>query len=143
MRALNPSSENQPSGQLDLAGLSSVFIPPLPEGMVESTQSYLELLRQLATFPQVCEVIIDLEPASCEHITDTVSYAAVAAKAKALAQTGHFKLVETFAELLARDCLDDAKVIRARVRIEKPEALAPDAAAGGVEIVVGRRARAG
>jgi dihydroneopterin aldolase len=90
--------------------------------------------------PLICDIELDLEPASCEHIADTVSYAAVAAKAQALAQTGHFKLVETFAELLARDCLDDAKVIRARVRIEKPEALAPDALAGGVEIVVGRRA---
>jgi dihydroneopterin aldolase len=89
--------------------------------------------------PLIADIELDLEPASCEHIADTVSYATVAAKAQALARTGHFKLVETFAELLARDCLDDAKVIRARVRIEKPEALAPDAAAGGVEIVVGRR----
>ena len=90
--------------------------------------------------PLIADIELDLEPTSCEHIADTVSYAVVVAKAKALAETGHFKLVETFAELLARDCLDDAKVISARVRIEKPEALAPDAAAGGGEIVVGRRA---
>ena len=89
--------------------------------------------------PLIADIELDLEPASCEHITDTVSYATVAAKAMALAETGHFKLVETFAERLARGCLDDPKVIRARVRIEKPQALAPDAAAGGVEIVVGRR----
>ena len=87
----------------------------------------------------IADIELDLEPASCEHITDTVSYATVAAKAQALALTGHFKLVETFAERLARDCLEDPKVRSARVRIEKPEALAPDAAAGGVEIVVGRR----
>jgi dihydroneopterin aldolase len=89
--------------------------------------------------PLIVDIELELEPASCEHIADTVSYAAVAAKAQALAQTGHFRLVETFAERLARDCLDDPKVVSARVRIEKPEALAPDAAAGGVEIVVGRR----
>ena len=89
--------------------------------------------------PLIADIELDLAPASCEHITDTVSYAAVAAKAKALAETGHFKLVETFAERLARDCLDDPKVLRARVRVEKPEALAPDAAAGGVEVVVGRK----
>jgi dihydroneopterin aldolase len=90
--------------------------------------------------PLIADIELELEPASCEHIADTVSYAAVAAKAQALAKTGHFKLVETFAELLARDCLDDPKVLSARVRIEKPEALAPHAAAGGVEIVVGRGA---
>jgi dihydroneopterin aldolase len=88
--------------------------------------------------PLVADIELDLEPTSCEHITDTVSYAVVAAKAQALALTGHFKLVETFAERLARACLEDPKVRSARVRIEKPEALAPDAAAGGVEIVVGR-----
>jgi dihydroneopterin aldolase len=87
--------------------------------------------------PLIADIELELEPASCEHIADTVSYAAVV-KARALAETGHFKLVETFAERLARDCLDDPKVLSARVRIEKPQALAPDAAAGGVEIVVGR-----
>lgn len=88
--------------------------------------------------PLIADIELDLAPASCEHIADTVSYAAIAAKAKALARTGHFKLVETFAERLARACLDDPKVLSARVRVEKPEALAPDAAAGGVEVVVGR-----
>jgi dihydroneopterin aldolase len=90
--------------------------------------------------PLIADIELDLEPASCEHIADTVSYAAVVAKAKALAETGHFKLVETFAERLARDCLDDPKVRSARVRVEKPEALAPDAAAAGVEVLVGRGA---
>jgi dihydroneopterin aldolase len=89
--------------------------------------------------PLIADIELDLAPASCEHIGDTVSYAAVVAKAKALAESGHFKLVETFAERLARDCLDDPKVLSVRVRVEKPEALASDAAAGGVEIVVGRR----
>ena len=90
--------------------------------------------------PLVIDIELELEPASCEHIGDTVSYAAVAAKAKALAETGHFKLVETFAERLARECLEDEKVLCARVRVEKPQALAPDAAAGGVEVVVSRSA---
>src|SRR5579871_5500086 len=70
--------------------------------------------------PLVIDIELELEPASCEHISDTVNYAAIAAKAKALAASGHFKLVETFAERLARDCLDEAKVRRARVRVEKP-----------------------
>jgi dihydroneopterin aldolase len=89
--------------------------------------------------PLLADIELDLHPASCEHIADTVNYAAIASRAEALAASGHFKLIETFAERLALDCLQDPKVLRARVRIEKPEALAPDAAAGGVEVTVARR----
>ena len=38
------------------------------------------------------------------------------------------------AERLAEACLGDARVERVLIRIEQPEALAPDAAAAGVEI---------
>ena len=44
----------------------------------------------------------------------------------------------TFAHRLAEKCLEDARVSRARVRIEKPLALAPHAVGAGVEIVVAR-----
>jgi dihydroneopterin aldolase len=90
--------------------------------------------------PLVVDIELELEPRSVEHITETVSYAAIMAKAKTLAESGHFNLVETYAERLARDCLEDDKVRRVRVRVEKPQALAPDAAAGGVEVVVAREA---
>ena len=88
--------------------------------------------------PLVIDIELELEPATVEHIAETVSYAAIMAKAKTLAESGHFNLVETYAERLARDCLEDTKVRRVRVRVEKPQALAPDAAAGGVEVVVSR-----
>ena len=42
------------------------------------------------------------------------------------------------AERLARACLDDARVTRARVRVEKPLALAPHAVGAGVEITLVR-----
>jgi dihydroneopterin aldolase len=48
-------------------------------------------------------------------------------------------LVETFADRLARALMSDARVIRARVRVEKPEALAPHAKAAGVEVVLEQR----
>jgi dihydroneopterin aldolase len=47
-------------------------------------------------------------------------------------------LIETFAERLARACLEDGRVMQARVRVEKPEALAPKAAAAGVEMILTR-----
>ena len=46
--------------------------------------------------------------------------------------------METFAWGLARDLLGDPRVLRARVRVEKPQALAPDALAAGVEVVLVR-----
>ena len=58
--------------------------------------------------------------------------------AQTLAASGHIDLVETFAHRLAEACLKDARVTRARVRIEKPLALAPHAVGAGVEIVVSR-----
>ena len=87
--------------------------------------------------PLVIDVELDLAPRSVEHIADTVNYETAISKAKALAKSGHFKLVEAFAERLARSYLEDPLVLRARVRIDKPEALAP--ATAGVEIVLTRR----
>lgn len=72
------------------------------------------------------------------HIADTLNYEVVVAKARAVADAGHILLVEAFAERLVQACLDDPRVTRARVRIEKPEALAPAAEAAGVEITAER-----
>lgn len=88
--------------------------------------------------PLIVDIELDLAPAWIEHIADTANYAEVAEKAKALAAAGHCNLVETFAHRLAEACLEDEKVLSARVRIEKPEALAPDAETAGVEVVVAR-----
>jgi len=64
---------------------------------------------------------------------DVVCYEQLANRAKELLEEGHIDLVETLAEKLADLCLADSRVKRARVRVEKPDAIA--AAAGvGVEI---------
>ena len=90
------------------------------------------------TQPLVVDVELTLAPARIEHIADTVNYETVVAQARELAATGHFKLVETFADRLARRLLADERLIRVRIRVEKPEALAPDAEAAGVELVLER-----
>ena len=74
----------------------------------------------------------------CERIGDTVNYETIGQSARAIADEGHIDLVETFAERLAQACFADARVTRARVRVEKPLALAPHAAAAGVEITAVR-----
>lgn len=64
---------------------------------------------------------------------DVVCYEQLVKRTKALLAEGHVDLVETLAERLAAICLEDQRVLRARVRVEKPEAIA-EAAGVGVEI---------
>lgn len=93
------------------------------------------------TQPLVIDVEVEMAGGAeggFDHIADTVNYERIVSHAQALAAEGHFKLVETFAERLAQACLDDPLAVRARVRVEKPEALAPTAEAAGVELVLER-----
>ena len=88
--------------------------------------------------PLVVDVELDLTSPSWAHIADTINYETIAAKARAAAAEGHYQLVEGFAERLGRACLEDPRVSRVRVRVEKPLALAPEAAAAGAELVLVR-----
>ena len=67
-----------------------------------------------------------------------VDYERLVELARKTAAGGHVLLVETLAERIALAALDDPRVERARVTVEKPDAF-PDAAAVGV--VVERRRR--
>lgn len=88
--------------------------------------------------PLIADVELDVAAAGAERLSETINYEMVAAKAQEIAASGHMHLVEAFAEKLARACLDDPRVTRARVRVEKPEALKPQAEAAGVEVTVVR-----
>ena len=90
------------------------------------------------TQPLLVDVELDVAVAGFHRLEDTYNYEAIARTARDLASAGHIDLVETFAEALASALLGDDRVSRARVRVEKPEALAPDAAAAGVEIIAVR-----
>lgn len=88
--------------------------------------------------PLVVDVELDVPTAGASRLADTVNYETIGQFARAIVAEGHIQLVEDFAERLARACLTDGRVMRARVRVEKPLALAPHAAAAGVEITVVR-----
>jgi len=88
--------------------------------------------------PLVVDVELDVPTAGAGRLSDTLNYETILAAAREIAGGGHIELVETFAERLAQACLADARVTQARVRVEKPLALAPDAVAAGVEIVLVR-----
>jgi 7,8-dihydroneopterin aldolase/epimerase/oxygenase len=86
--------------------------------------------------PLVVEVELALATSGFERLADTINYENIAIWAREAAAQGHVKLVETFAEQVALACLRDPRVLSARVRVEKPEALAP--AIAGVEVTLER-----
>jgi len=88
--------------------------------------------------PLVVDVELDVPSAGADRLRDTVNYETIAKAAREVAAEGHIMLVEAFAERLARACLADERVTRARVRVEKPLALAPEAAGAGVEVTLVR-----
>lgn len=80
--------------------------------------------------PLVVDVEVAIAPGAVSHLHETLNYETLAAKARGLAAEGHIELVETYAQRLAEACLDDPRVLRARVRVEKPEAISGAQAAG-------------
>ena len=88
------------------------------------------------TQPLVVDVEIEAAVSGFEEAGDVINYENVVNWTREVAASGHIKLVETFAEQVALACMRDARVLSARVRVEKPQALAP--AIAGVEILLRR-----
>ena len=59
-----------------------------------------------------------------DKVSDTIDYEQVALKIRALAASGHFRLVETFADRIARLLIDDFGAPRAKVSVAKAGILA-------------------
>ena len=90
--------------------------------------------------PQRVLINVDLavadDPATAigpDQLDRVLDYEALANRVKAIVMAGHTRLVETLAERLAAACLDDPRVLVARLRVEKLDVLA-DVGAAGVEI---------
>ena len=123
--------------------------PPAPEPRILVTKVFVRGLKVDAEIgvydheqgrkqPLIVDVELDVAAGGWRHLADTVNYEHVVAAAQSIAAAGHIGLVESFAQRLADACFDEPRVLRARVRVEKPEALAPLAAAAGVEITAVR-----
>lgn len=70
------------------------------------------------------ELFLDLQPAGIsDRIEDTVSYSDIAKKALNIAETAQRLTVEALANDLAEMCLQDARVKKVRVQVEKPGAV--------------------
>ncbi|MFZ5911347.1 MAG: dihydroneopterin aldolase [Chloroflexota bacterium] len=71
--------------------------------------------------------------AQSDDLSDCVDYAALAKKVKAHAESAARLTVEALANDIARLCLQDQRVKKVCVRVEKPNAV-PEAASAGVEV---------
>lgn len=72
-----------------------------------------------------------------DEIDAVVSYEDVVGRVHALVERGHIHLLETLAEAIGALCLEDARVLGAKVRVEKLRIFA-DTEAVGVEITTER-----
>jgi 7,8-dihydroneopterin aldolase/epimerase/oxygenase len=79
------------------------------------------------------DLAVDDAPILEDRLDKVVDYEAITLKIRAIIAKGHFNLAETLAERIASMCLEDRRVLSARVRVEKLHAL-PGAESGGVEI---------
>jgi FolB domain-containing protein len=81
------------------------------------------------------DLYCDLAPAGhSDQLVDTVDYECIQNRILKLADQSQFLLIEAFAEEIARIVLEDSKVEKVLVRIEKPAAL-EHAACSGLEIL--------
>lgn len=77
--------------------------------------------------------VLESGPRGSDRLSDVVSYEGLVLGIRALADAGHVNLVETMAERIADLCLEDPRIKRARVRVEKLDVFA-DTDSVGVEI---------
>lgn len=77
--------------------------------------------------------VTDTPVVDTDRYRDIVCYEKIVERVRALAADGHVHLVETLAERIAAACLEDRRVVSARVRVEKPDVFA-DCGSVGIEI---------
>jgi len=68
-----------------------------------------------------------------DKLDSVLDYEVVADKIRTIVASGHINLAETLAEQIASSCLEDKRVFKVWVRVEKLHAM-PGAEAAGVEI---------
>lgn len=68
-----------------------------------------------------------------DEIYEVLDYAAVRTMARETCRANHFKLLESLADLIARRCLEDPRVLSAEVTLTKPD-IFPDCKAAGVRL---------
>jgi 7,8-dihydroneopterin aldolase/epimerase/oxygenase len=129
------------------AAWADIPVPALPDRQRPARRVFvrdLELQALIGIYPherstpQRVRINLDLwveeTPGQAPHdYADVVCYEVLVKRTEGLLAEGHIDLVETLAEKLALLCLGDPRVLRTRICVEKPDAIA-QAAGVGVEI---------
>jgi dihydroneopterin aldolase len=129
---MTTSSKTTDQGGNDERRLCRVFVRDL------TLKALLGIHYEERMHPQRIIVNIDLTvkeggDAMADDIANVVSYEIVVEKVERIVAQGHVSLIETLADRIARECLEDERVMVARVRIEKPDII-DRAGSVGVEI---------
>jgi dihydroneopterin aldolase len=77
--------------------------------------------------------VIDDYDGHSDALSAVLDYGAVVTGVRAIVETGHTNLIETLAERIAAAALADARVVKAVVRLEKPD-IVPGCRSVGIEI---------
>jgi dihydroneopterin aldolase len=67
--------------------------------------------------------VVDDYDGVTDRLDAVVDYARIVSAVRTIVDGGHFHLIETMAERIAEACLDDVRVLKARISIEKPDIL--------------------
>ena len=78
-------------------------------------------------------LVIDDYDGKSDNLGAVLDYGSVVAGIRTIVESGHTNLLETLAERIAQRCLSDARVMRAVVRLEKPD-IVPGCRTVGIEI---------
>ena len=84
------------------------------------------------------DVVDDYDGVS-DRLDGVVDYGRVVTAIRGLVESAHFNLIETLAERIAESCLGDARVLIARITIEKPD-IVPGCRSVGIAIERARHA---
>lgn len=79
-------------------------------------------------------LVLDDYDGKSDNLSAVLDYGSVVAGIRTIVESGHTNLLETLAERIAQRCLADARVMRAVVRLEKPD-IVPGCRTVGIEIM--------
>lgn len=124
--------ENPSSLALPVGASRTVFVRDLELPAKIGVHSHEKIDSQLIRINVEMETVSDDTPID-DNIRNVVCYEDVVNGITDIIAAGHINLVETLAEKIAVYCLLDERVVRVKVRVEKPHIIA-EAASVGVEI---------
>lgn len=133
MKILDTSPPDEPPGPAEASARTRrMFVRDLVLDCLIGVHRYERDGRQRVRINLSLDVL-ETGPAERDRLADVVNYDTLVVRIRDLARAGHVNLVETFAERIAAICLEDRRVRRAAVRIEKLDVF-DDTESVGVEI---------